>query len=161
MKKLQPIFLSLICLVIFAASADAQRRNRRANPPAQDQPDLAIFNNMSIRNIAPARTSGRITKVAVNPENRSIRYVATASGNVWKTVNAGTTWEPIFDKQGSYSIGTVTLDPNNPNIVWLGTGENNSQRSVGFGDGVYRSLDAGKTWTNMVLKLFHSLNFLL
>ncbi len=152
MKKLQPLFLSIVILLATIVTVDAQRRNRRASTPPPSQPDLAIFDNIGIRNIAPARTSGRITRVAINPKNRSIRYVATASGNVWKTVNAGTTWEPIFDKQGSYSIGTVTLDPNNPNIVWLGTGENNSQRSVGFGDGIYRSLDAGKTWTNMGLK---------
>jgi photosystem II stability/assembly factor-like uncharacterized protein len=152
MKKLQPILLTLVCLFVCVSSVDAQRRNRNATPQAQNTPDLAIFDNISIRNIAPAKTSGRITQVAVNPQNRSIRYAAGASGNVWKTVNAGTTWEPIFDRYGSFSIGTIVIDPNNPNVVWLGSGENNSQRSVGYGDGVYKSTDAGKSWTNMGLK---------
>ena len=150
-STLRHTFLVLVLLLGTLGSAEAQRRNRNktATPP---KPNLHIFDNLSIRNIAPAKTAGRITDIAVHPENRSIRYVATASGNVWKTENAGTTWEPIFDDYSSYSIGTVVLDPNNPNVVWLGTGENNSQRSVGFGDGVYKSLDAGKTWKHMGLK---------
>ena len=73
-------------------------------------------------------------------------YVAVASGGVWKTANAGTTWTPVFDNEGSYSIGCVALDPKDPNVVWVGTGENNSQRSVGYGDGVYKSTDGGKSW---------------
>ncbi|KAJ8138036.1 hypothetical protein OY671_008751, partial [Metschnikowia pulcherrima] len=79
-------------------------------------------------------------------------YVAVASGGVWKTVNSGTTWTPVFDGEGSYSIGCVTVDPNNSNVVWVGTGENNSQRSVSYGDGVYKSLDGGASWTNVGLK---------
>ena len=78
--------------------------------------------------------------------------MAVASGGVWKTTNAGTTWTPIFDNEGSYSIGCVALDPKNPQVVWVGTGENNSQRSVGYGDGVYRSDDGGKIWKNVGLK---------
>ena len=78
--------------------------------------------------------------------------MATASGGLWKTDNAGTTWTPIFDKERSYSIGCVTLDPTNPNVVWVGTGENNSQRSVAFGDGVYKSLDGGQNWENVGLE---------
>jgi photosystem II stability/assembly factor-like uncharacterized protein len=93
-----------------------------------------------------------VADFAVHPRNRGLYYVAAASGGVWKTTNAGTTWTPIFDDQGSYSIGTVVLDPNNPHVVWVGTGENNSQRSVGYGDGLYRSNDGGQSWKNMVLK---------
>jgi photosystem II stability/assembly factor-like uncharacterized protein len=89
---------------------------------------------------------------AVHPNDRSQYFVAAASGGVWKTTNAGTTWTPVFDSEGSYSIGYVVLDPKNPNVVWVGTGENNSQRSVGYGDGVYRSDDGGKSWKNMGLK---------
>jgi photosystem II stability/assembly factor-like uncharacterized protein len=78
--------------------------------------------------------------------------VAVSSGGVWKTTNAGTTFEPIFNSQGSYSIGCITIDPNNPNIVWVGTGENNNQRSVAYGDGIYKTEDGGKSWTHMGLK---------
>jgi photosystem II stability/assembly factor-like uncharacterized protein len=77
---------------------------------------------------------------------------AVASGGVWKTSNSGTTWKPIFDEQGSYSIGCVALDPNNHHVVWVGTGENNNQRSVAYGDGVYKSLDGGENWIHMGLK---------
>jgi photosystem II stability/assembly factor-like uncharacterized protein len=78
--------------------------------------------------------------------------VAVASGGVWKTTNAGTTWTPIFDTQASYSIGTVVIDPKNPNVVWVGTGENNAQRSVSYGDGVYKSVDGGRSWQNVGLE---------
>jgi photosystem II stability/assembly factor-like uncharacterized protein len=96
--------------------------------------------------------SGRVIDIAVDPVDRSTWYVAMASGNVWKTQNAGTTWSTIFDKYGSYSIGTVAVDPNNRFVVWVGTGENNSQRSVGYGDGVYKSIDGGRSFENVGLK---------
>jgi hypothetical protein len=86
---------------------------------------------------------------AVDPTNVSRYYVAVASGGVWKTVNAGITWTPVFDNEGSYSIGAITLDPKNPLTVWVGTGENNSQRSVSYGNGVYKSEDGGRTWRNV------------
>ena len=125
---------------------------------AQDSDDSdelftsTTFNGLKFRSIGPALTSGRISDLAVHPKNRKIYYAATASGGLWKTVNAGTTWSPIFDSQPTYSIGCVTIDPNNPLVVWAGTGENNSQRSVAYGDGVYKSVDGGKTWNNMGLK---------
>ena len=103
------------------------------------------------RLIGPAFTSGRIADLAIHP-NKKIWYAAVAAGGVWKTENAGTTWSPIFDAQGSFSTGTVVLDPRDPNVVWVGTGENNAQRAVAFGDGVYKSEDAGRTWTNMGLR---------
>ena len=101
------------------------------------------FSGLRARSIGPAVTSGRVVTIAVDPANTAVFYVGAASGGVWKTVNAGTTWTPVFDAQGSYSIGCVTLDPKSPNVVWVGTGENNSQRSVGYGDGVYKSDDGG------------------
>ena len=96
--------------------------------------------------------SGRISDVVIHPKRRATWYVAVGSGGVWKTENAGTTWTTIFDDQPSYSIGCITLDPSNPETVWVGTGENVSGRHVGYGDGVYKSLNGGKTWTNMGLK---------
>ena len=109
------------------------------------------FSGLAFRSIGPALTEGRISDIAVDPTNPAIWYLAVSSGGVWKTVNAGTTWKPIFDAQASYSIGCVTIDPNNPLTIWVGTGENNSQRSVGYGDGVYKSNDGGKSWKNVGL----------
>ena len=106
---------------------------------------------LKLRSIGPASMSGRISDIAVHPRDPSLWYVAAGSGGVWKTVNAGTTWTPIFDDQSSYSIGEITLDPSNPEVVWVGTGENVSGRHVGWGDGVYRSRDAGRSWQRMGL----------
>ncbi len=110
------------------------------------------FGGLRFRSIGPAVTSGRVIAFAVDPTDRSKYYVAVASGGVWKTVNAGTTWTPVFENEGSFSIGAIALDPKNPSTVWVGTGERNSQRSVGYGDGVYRSDDGGRSWRNMGLK---------
>src|SRR5437762_6839198 len=110
------------------------------------------FSGLKLRSIGPAIASGRVVGFAVHPNDRSHYYVAVASGGVWKTTNAGTTWAPVFDREGSYSVGCVVLDPKNPHVVWVGTGENNSQRSVGYGDGVYKSTDGGRTWQNVGLK---------
>jgi photosystem II stability/assembly factor-like uncharacterized protein len=114
---------------------------------AQDSdPQKVKLNGMAFRELGPALTSGRIADIAVNPENHNQYYVAVASGGVWKTNNHGTTFTPIFDGEASYSIGCLALDPQNPNVIWVGTGENNNQRSVAFGDGLYRSDDGGKSW---------------
>jgi photosystem II stability/assembly factor-like uncharacterized protein len=110
-----------------------------------------LLSGLAFRNIGPAIMSGRISDIAIHPLKRHTWYVAVGSGGVWKTENAGTTWTPVFDAQASYSIGCITLDPSNPETVWVGTGENVSGRHVGFGDGVYKSLNGGKTWTNMGL----------
>ncbi|PHN03261.1 VPS10 domain-containing protein [Flavilitoribacter nigricans] len=110
------------------------------------------FSGLKMRNIGPSFTSGRIADIAIHPEDDNLWYVAVGSGGVWKTENAGVTWESIFDGQNSYSIGCVTIDPNNPSVVWVGTGENVGGRHVGFGDGLYRSPDAGRTWKKMGLE---------
>ncbi|MCP4899091.1 MAG: glycosyl hydrolase, partial [bacterium] len=110
------------------------------------------FSGLKLRGIGPAFMSGRISQVAKDPSDSSVWYVAVSSGGVWKTVNTGTTWKPIFDHYGAYSIGSVAVDPKNPHVVWVGTGEGNSQRSVGWGDGIYKSLDGGESFTNMGLK---------
>ena len=107
---------------------------------------------LELRQRGPSLTSGRISDVAVDPKKPSIWYVAAASGNLWKTENRGNTWTAVFEDYGSYSLGAVTVDPRDSNVVWLGTGENNNQRSVGYGDGLYKSTDAGKTWTRMGLE---------
>ncbi|MFG0257771.1 MAG: glycosyl hydrolase [Phycisphaerales bacterium JB043] len=109
------------------------------------------FAGLELRSIGPALMSGRVSDLAVHPHDQSTWYVAVGSGGLWKTTNAGTTWEPIFDDQGAYSIGCVTLDPRNPETVWVGTGENVGGRHVGYGDGVYRSRDGGTSWENLGL----------
>jgi photosystem II stability/assembly factor-like uncharacterized protein len=111
----------------------------------------STFAGMELRSIGPAFMSGRVADVAIHPGDPNTWYVGIGSGGVWKTVNAGTTWEPIFDDQESYSIGSITIDPSNPHTIWVGTGENVGGRHVGFGDGIYRSRDDGATWENMGL----------
>lgn len=135
-----------------AAFMDAQRGRGGAAGAEGGDPSTAVFAGLRLRSIGPASASGRVTSFAVNPDNPAQYFVGVASGGVWKTSNNGITWTPVFDNEGSYSIGTVTLDPKNPNTVWVGTGENNSQRSVSWGDGIYRSDDGGRSWRNLGLK---------
>ncbi|MDC8004258.1 glycosyl hydrolase [Aureisphaera galaxeae] len=145
-------FIVALCLILgFAQVCDAQRKSKK-NTDAKTPLDSISISGLKWRSVGPALTSGRISDFAFNPNNPFEYYVATSSGGVWKTVNSGVTYEPIFDSQGSYSIGCVTMDPNNSNVIWVGTGENNNQRSVAYGDGVYKSLDGGKSWKHMGLK---------
>jgi photosystem II stability/assembly factor-like uncharacterized protein len=146
--KMKRISISIfIAVLTFSAIARSETK------PAEKKSLLTaeVLSGLEFRNIGPGLMSGRISDIAIHSKNRSLWYVAVGSGGVWKTENAGTTWTPIFDGQASYSIGCLTLDPNNPDVVWVGTGENVSGRHVGFGDGVYKSLNGGKTWTNMGL----------
>jgi photosystem II stability/assembly factor-like uncharacterized protein len=147
------LVLALAVLVILPA-VDAFAK--KAKDEAADEPKAlmsdATLAGLEFRLIGPAYNSGRVTDFAVQPDKTQVIFVATASGGIWKTVNNGTTWSPIFDSEGSYSIGCLALDPGNYNTIWVGTGENNSQRSVAFGDGVYRSDDGGASWTNLGLK---------
>src|SRR5437867_6074111 len=130
---------------------EEEQKPEDENKP-KDPMSSPTFNGLKFRSIGPAFTSGRVVSIAVDPNNSARYFVAAASGGVWKTVNDGTTWTPVFDREGSYSIGVVVLDPKNPLTVWVGTGENNSQRSVSYGNGVYHSDDGGKTWKNAGLK---------
>jgi hypothetical protein len=160
MKKTRTFAASALVLLftasfLAASQAHAQKPNAKpaksaaaAKTPLLDEGLLA---GLAFRNIGPAVMAGRISDIAVHPLKPHTWYVAVGSGGVWKTETAGAAWTPIFDAQGSYSIGCVTLDPSNPETVWVGTGENVSGRHVGFGDGVYKSLNGGKTWTNMGL----------
>ena len=134
-----------------AKKPDEEKKPDEAARP-RDPMSTPTFNGLRFRSIGPAFTSGRVVGFAVDPSSSSRYYVAAASGGVWKTVNNGTTWTPVFDSEGSYSIGAIALDPKNPSTVWVGTGENNSQRSVSYGNGVYRSDDGGRSWKNVGLK---------
>lgn len=113
---------------------------------------MKSFDRLEWRNIGPANMSGRVADVEGVPGNPDIVYVASASGGLWKTTNGGITWQPIFERQGTISIGDVALEPGNPDVIWVGTGESNVRNSVSFGDGIYKSTDGGHTWTNMGLR---------
>ncbi|MCY4170111.1 MAG: glycosyl hydrolase [Bacteroidetes bacterium] len=136
------IRITLLLLLLISASASAQ----------ESLVSETDFSGIKLRNVGPAFTSGRIADIAMHPDDDNLWYIAVGSGGVWKTVNAGTTWESIFDNQPSYSIGAITLDPQNPHTVWVGTGENVGGRHVGYGDGIYRSHDGGQSWDHMGLK---------
>ncbi|MEM9373534.1 MAG: glycosyl hydrolase [Planctomycetota bacterium] len=114
--------------------------------------NAGTFAGLELRSIGPALMSGRVSDLAVHPDDQSTWFVAVGSGGLWKTTNSGTTWNPIFDHEGSYSIGCVTIDPKRPATVWVGTGEDVSGRHVGYGDGVYRSRDAGASWEHLGLE---------
>lgn len=133
-----------------ASTASASKPEEKK--PADPLTSVDTYRGLHLRSIGPAFVSGRVTSLAVNPFKRAEYYVGVASGGVWKTDNDGLTWNPVFQNEGSFSIGDVKLDPHDPAVVWVGAGENNSQRSVDYGDGVYKSEDAGKSWTNMGLK---------
>ena len=139
----------LAALIAFAAlsTAPSAQAPRPASPFAAD-----TFAGLKARSIGPAMTSGRVMTIAVDPSNQAVIYIGAASGGVWKTVNGGASWQPVFDSQGSFSIGWIALDEKRPNVVWVGTGERNSQRSVSYGDGVYKSEDGGRSWTNVGLQ---------
>ncbi len=130
----------------------SKKKNSQTNSSVTSPLDDLNISALKFRSVGPSKTSGRISDLAIDPDNPSTYYVAVSSGGVWKTVNAGTTFTPIFDSQASYSTGCVTLDPNDKNVVWVGSGENNNQRSVAYGDGIYKSIDGGSTWKNMGLK---------
>ncbi len=154
-RTLVGILVTWTVLAGAAEPAAAKRGKAKASAASPDGSELRVsaelLAGLPLREIGPAIASGRISDLVVHPDDSSIWYVTAASGGVWKTINAGTTWTPIFDGEGSFSIGCITLDPNNPDVIWVGTGENNSQRSVSYGDGVYKSQDAGKNWKNVGL----------
>jgi photosystem II stability/assembly factor-like uncharacterized protein len=149
MRKFFAFSVAIVFALAFASAAATQQEEEEDSVP---QLNSGLLSALKFRNIGPALMSGRIGDIAVDPGDRSTWYVAVSSGGVWKTTNAGVTFQPIFDGEGSYSIGTVAVDPNNSLVVWVGSGENNSQRSVAYGDGVYKSIDGGRSFRNVGLK---------
>lgn len=149
-KKMTRILSILMVFLMFITTSHAQKNKKGDDKKKNDV--SAIYNGLKFRSIGPAFMSGRIADIVIHPTNENVWYVAVGSGGVWKTENSGTTWKSIFDGQVSYSIGCITLDPQNPEIVWVGTGENVGGRHMGYGDGIYKSEDGGKSWKNMGLK---------
>lgn len=155
MKKILTITLAFLLAGspgLWAQKKDAKNDVKATEKQVKPAVPSSMFSSLKFRSIGPAWASGRVSDLAVNPSNHSEIYAAVGSGNIWKTTNNGTTWQPIFDKYGAYAIGCLTIDPGNHNVIWAGTGENSHQRALGWGDGVYRSEDAGASWKNMGLK---------
>ncbi|KAB2968159.1 MAG: glycosyl hydrolase [Thermoanaerobaculia bacterium] len=160
MNKSSRLVLALGLALPFALLVDSSLAGAASSrPPAKDKEkkeegplQSSTFAGLALRPLGPALTSGRVADLAVDPTDARVWWLGIASGGVWKTENAGTTWSPVFDGEASFSIGALAIDPKNPNVVWVGTGENNNQRSVAYGDGVYRTLDGGKSWKRMGLE---------
>src|ERR1035437_9692944 len=148
------LIVFLLGFFIYINPLSAQKKKEAAKEPEKKEEGQtsSTFAGLSFRSIGPAWAAGRISDFAVNPENHSEIYTGVSAGNIWKTTNNGTTWTPVFDKYGAYSIGCLNMDPSNPSVIWVGTGENNHQRQIGYGDGVYKSEDGGASWKNMGLK---------
>src|SRR5918994_320053 len=138
--------LPLIVILLLASTAVAQNGGTAKSPFEE------AFARLEYRSIGPAIMGGRIADVEGIPGDANVVYVASASGGLWKTTNGGVTWKPIFERQGTISIGDIALAPSNHDVVWVGTGESNVRNSVSFGDGVYKSTDGGKTWQHVGLR---------
>src|SRR6476619_5404734 len=135
-------YVVLLCSIATLSSAQT----------ASPKFDSDTISGLGARNIGSAAMSGRIAAIDAVQEGRRLTvYIGSASGGVWKSVNGGTTFKPVFDKQPVQSIGAVTIDPKNPKTVWVGTGEPWTRNSTSIGDGVYKSIDGGDNWTNMGL----------
>jgi len=151
---------AVACALASAASARQQQQGRqqgRGEAAGQQQSAEAgglqkSFERLEWRSIGPANMGGRTADVEGVPGDPSLVYVATASGGLWKTTNGGVRWSPVFERQGTISIGDIALEPGNPDVVWVGTGEANPRNSVSFGDGVYKSTDGGRTWQHVGLR---------
>ncbi len=147
------VALTVYCLLVSPVFARTKKDRQASQTPAEKVLlSSETFSGIPFRGIGPAITSGRIADIAVDPRDPSIWFVASAAGGVFKTENAGVSFQPVFDDAGSSSIGCVAIAPSNSLVVWVGSGENNSQRSVGYGDGVYKSIDGGESFLNVGLK---------
>src|SRR5262245_27038628 len=145
--------LLLVCvLFVYLATAVEFSAQTPSNGQTQKSPVETALATLEWRSIGPANMGGRVADVEGVPGDPNIVYVASASGGLWKTTNGGTTWKPIFERQGTISIGDIALAPGNPSVIWVGTGESNVRNSVSFGDGVYKSTDGGTSWQHMGLK---------
>jgi len=162
MKRAIFLFLILFGVLTFIQTSflTAQEAPAASSKPAAF--DSGTISGLGIRNIGPARPSGRVAAVAaLNQEGKTLVFIGAASGGVWKSEDGGTTFKPVFDKQDVQSIGAITIDPSNPKIVWVGTGESWTRNSVSVGDGIYKSTDGGESWNRMGLENSERINKIL
>jgi photosystem II stability/assembly factor-like uncharacterized protein len=151
---------ALACALVSCMSLAARAQQQTATPQSSPTPEnpedatteIKSFERLEWRSIGPANMGGRIADIEGVAGNPSVVYVATASGGLFKTTNGGVRWTPLFERQGSISIGDIALEPGNPDVVWLGAGESAVRNSVSFGDGVYKSTDGGRTWQHVGLR---------
>lgn len=146
--RLLKVLPQAVALLLFIGTTSLRAQTEEKESLWSDK----TFSGLKFRSVGPAFMSGRLSDIAIDPNNENVWYAAVSSGGLWKTVNSGTTWKPLTDKEPFYATGCVTIDPNNSNTIWLGTGENNGGRHIGVGHGVYKSMDGGATWEDMGLK---------
>ena len=163
-STMRRLALTTVCVLAFGAASDAAESEPKAKgakgeagtkskaPEKKVDPREELYGGLALRSIGPAVTSGRIVDLAVDPTDSTRFFVAVAAGGVWRTENAGVTFEPVFDGEGSFAIGSVAIAPSDPMVVWVGTGENNVQRVAAYGDGVYKSIDGGTSFETMGLE---------
>ncbi|HVF66806.1 MAG TPA: hypothetical protein VM914_04035 [Pyrinomonadaceae bacterium] len=159
-KKSLPARAALACAALLCLSLAARAQQQTATPqtgptpanPEDASTEIKSFERLEWRSIGPANMGGRVSDIEGVAGNPNLVYVATASGGLFKTTNGGVSWTPLFERQGSISIGDIALEPGNPEVIWLGSGESAVRNSVSFGDGVYRSTDGGRTWQHMGLR---------
>ncbi len=159
-KSSTRVFFAAVAALSLAVAATGARpalseRSESTGQASATTPDRLtadVLKGLTFRSIGPVIQTGRVQDIAIDPKNPNVWYVAAAFGGLWKTTNRGTTFTPIFDEGGSFTLCCVVIDPKNSNILWLGTGENKSQRSAHFGDGLYKSTDAGATWRRVGLE---------
>jgi photosystem II stability/assembly factor-like uncharacterized protein len=141
--------LAVLLTVLFGGTEFAAAQQAQGSVPV----DAELLSAMEFRTLGPGFVTGRIADIEIDPNDSNVWYIATAFGGLWKTVNRGITFEPIFDQKGaSHNLCCVVVDPNDSEVVWLGTGENLSQRSAHFGEGLFRSTDGGETWAKVGLE---------
>ena len=155
--RTQPIFLTIFLLLALVTSVVSLPSSSAAIPAPQSPSILedALFADLQWRNIGPANMAGRVTDIEAVGDDFSTVFVGAASGGVWKSTNAGTTWTPIFENYGTSNIGDIGVFQPDPDIVWVGTGESCTRNSVGWGDCVYKSTDGGETFVNVGLADTH------
>ena len=143
------MFAARLCIVALVLSFPVAAGSQAARPSRQDLAGLRV------RSIGPANMSGRIVDIDVNERNPYVIYAASSTGGVWKSTTNGVTWKPVFENEGTHSVGDIAVHPVDTGIVWVGTGERASRQSSSWGDGVYKSTDGGRTWRHMGLRDSH------